>query len=102
MSPNTKRPAAYKIYLRSLRECRDWWPNLALIFVFGVIWMPVSLLLPVPLKIVIDNVIGEKSIERRIGYFVPSLLNDQHDLLILSIEMGIVLAALTIAHRIAE
>jgi ATP-binding cassette, subfamily B, bacterial len=48
------------LYLRAIREARPYWPLIGLYFVIGLLSTPLSLLTPVPLKIVTDSVIGDE------------------------------------------
>ena len=43
---------------RSLREARPYWRLIALFFAIGLLATPISLLAPVPLKVVTDSVLG--------------------------------------------
>jgi ATP-binding cassette subfamily B protein len=46
--------------LRILRETRDCWRALAGIAALNLLSIPVALLLPIPLKIVVDSVLGSQ------------------------------------------
>src|SRR5690349_9456433 len=47
-----------KIYCRALLQVKKFWADLLLILLLGFSWTPIALLIPIPVKIVIDNVIG--------------------------------------------
>jgi len=46
------------LYQRLLRQARPYWPHLAVLSGLGLLASPVALLTPVPLKIVVDSVLG--------------------------------------------
>jgi ATP-binding cassette, subfamily B, bacterial len=48
------------VLLRVLRECRSCWPHLGGIAVLSVLSLPLTLLYPLPLKIVVDSVLGTR------------------------------------------
>jgi ATP-binding cassette, subfamily B, bacterial len=55
-------PRRFSLTLRSLHELRHCWPQLALIAFLNVLSLPLTLLYPVPLKIAVDNVLGQKKL----------------------------------------
>jgi ATP-binding cassette subfamily B protein len=61
--------AAYR-YL--LRLARPYWPHLSLIFLLGLIAAPIALLLAYPLKIAVDNVIGNQPLPHVLQALLPS------------------------------
>ncbi|HMF92157.1 MAG TPA: ABC transporter ATP-binding protein [Candidatus Angelobacter sp.] len=54
---------------------RPYWPHLAAIFLLGAIAAPIGLLLAFPLKLVVDNVIGDLPLPHGIEVLVPSALH---------------------------
>src|SRR5262245_17683782 len=57
------------------RLARPYWPHLAAIFLLGAIAAPIGLLLAFPLKLVVDNVIGDLPLPHGIEVLVPSALH---------------------------
>jgi ATP-binding cassette, subfamily B, bacterial len=54
-------PDAYTdstLYKRLLAQARPYWPHLGILFVVGLLTTPIALLVPIPLKIVVDSVLG--------------------------------------------
>jgi ATP-binding cassette, subfamily B, bacterial len=47
------------IYRRALKEARAFWPHLAVILLLGLLETPLGLLAPLPMKVIIDSVIGD-------------------------------------------
>src|SRR5256886_8014821 len=48
------------LYRRLLRQARPYWLHLAALFGIGLLASPIALLNPVPLKIVVDSVLGSR------------------------------------------
>src|SRR2546426_8710864 len=48
------------LYRRLLRQARPYWLHLAVLFGIGLLASPIALLNPVPLKIVVDSVLGSR------------------------------------------
>src|SRR5574338_962814 len=46
------------LYRRLLAQARPYWPHLGGLFALGLLTTPIALLVPVPLKIVVDSVLG--------------------------------------------
>ena len=46
------------IYLRLLREARPFWGHIAAVFALSLLATPIALLAPLPLKVVVDHVVG--------------------------------------------
>src|SRR5258708_20531270 len=56
---------------RMMRQARPFWPHVLGIFLLSLLSTPVALLTPMPLKIVIDSVIGSRPLPRFIAALVP-------------------------------
>lgn len=50
------------VVIRLLGECRTCWPHLFAIFLLSFLSLPLTLLYPLPLKIVVDNVLGTEAL----------------------------------------
>lgn len=59
------------LYKRLLREGRAYWPHMAGLFFLKLVGIPLSLLQPLPLKILVDNVLGSKPLPGLLKSFVP-------------------------------
>ena len=72
----TTKPAysTWAIYRRVLRQIRPHWPGLGILLALGALETPVSLLMPLPLKIVVDSVLGPHPLPPFLKSFVPSWL----------------------------
>lgn len=59
--PETKA-TDFAIYRRLLWQARTCWPHITALFLLGLLTTPLALLAPVPLKIVVDCVIGSEPV----------------------------------------
>ena len=59
------------VFWRILQEARSYWPHLGGIFLLGLIAAPLALLLPVPLKIAVDSVIGTEPLPGFVEFLIP-------------------------------
>lgn len=60
-----------EIFRRLLLRARPWWGRLAGIFALGLLATPIALLAPLPLKIVVDHVLGDRPVGDLLGAVVP-------------------------------
>ena len=58
MGGNKRVSSAFDLYKRALFQVRPYWPNLTAILLLGLLAIPIALMLPVPLKIAVDSVLG--------------------------------------------
>lgn len=78
----TARDADRTLYRRLLRQVRPYWPYIAGIFAIDLCATPLALLAPVPLKIVVDTVIGAQPLPPVLEALLPSGLMDSKLLLL--------------------
>ncbi len=64
--------SAWAIYLRALQQTHPHWLGLAILLALGALAAPVALLMPLPLKIVVDTVLGSHPLPQFLDPFVPS------------------------------
>jgi ATP-binding cassette, subfamily B, bacterial len=57
---------------RLLRDARPYWRLLAFIFLLGLIAAPLALLTPLPLKIVVDYVLGDAAMPAAVAAYLPA------------------------------
>jgi len=60
------------LYRRLLRQARPYWTHLALLFGIGLLASPIALLNPVPLKIVVDSVLGTRPLPGILRHLLPA------------------------------
>src|SRR4051812_44582509 len=92
-----KSKGALRIYLRALREVRDYWPHLGVILLAGLLATPLTLLNPLPLKIIADSVLGHDPIA-----WPMSLITDQKSAFAAVIGLSLVLALVNLGYRFCE
>jgi len=75
------RPAKVALGRRLLRHARPYWPHITGIFLIDLLATPLSLLVPIPLKIAVDTVLGSDPLPA----FLDALLPDagRHSSLVL-------------------
>jgi ATP-binding cassette, subfamily B, bacterial len=94
---------AFHIYVRAFREVRPFWPWLALILTLGLASVPLSLLMPLPMKLVLDNVLGGKPLASFPARLVPAgIASDHSRLLVAAIGFSVVLGLISIAHKLVD
>ena len=82
-----------EIYRRLLRMARPHWPSIFAIFLLGLLATPVGLVTPLPLKIAVDNVIGDEPAPSWLG-FLPDSVTDSKDGLLVVVAVMVILIAL--------
>jgi ATP-binding cassette, subfamily B, bacterial len=80
----TARYSNRPLYRRLLRQVWPYWPYIAGIFVIDLCATPLSLLGPVPLKIVVDTVLGAQPLPSLLDALLPKAVMDSQ-LLLLSV-----------------
>ncbi|MFC2174216.1 ABC transporter transmembrane domain-containing protein, partial [Acidobacteriota bacterium] len=55
---NDKNYTVFAVYRRTLGQVKSYWPYLAILLFLGILATPIALLMPLPLKIAVDSVIG--------------------------------------------
>jgi ATP-binding cassette subfamily B protein len=53
-----RNPSTLRVYRRSLSEARDFWPHLGAILALGLLETPLVLVAPLPMKVIVDSVVG--------------------------------------------
>src|SRR4051794_9987581 len=64
------------LFRRVVREARRYWPQMVLIVVVELLATPLALLAPVPLKIVVDNVLGTQPPPPVLAPLIPAGASD--------------------------
>ena len=82
------------LYRRLLRQARPYWLHLAGLFGIGLLASPLALLNPVPLKIVVDSVLGSHPLPTYLRAFLPEGARSPVAILAVALGLLIVVAAL--------
>src|SRR5437899_10074690 len=62
------------VYRCLLRLARPYWPHFLIIFVLSLIAAPITMLLAFPLKIAVDNVVGNQPLPHALAMLLPGWL----------------------------
>jgi ATP-binding cassette, subfamily B, bacterial len=89
------RHGDFAILRRLLLEARPYWAHLAGIVSVEFLATPLALLAPLPLKIVVDSVVGTEALPRFLNRMVPPQWQEPTTLLIVAIAVLVVTAVLT-------
>jgi ATP-binding cassette subfamily B protein len=88
----SQRTGTFALSRRILRESRKFWPHIWLIFLVSLAATPLALLMPVPLKIVVDTVIGEQPLPSWLNWLLPSSVQYTNETLMLIFAAGLMVA----------
>ncbi len=66
-----KEDNGVNLYWRLWRQVRPYWRHLAGIFLLSLLSPPLALLTPLPLKIVVDNIVSNHPLPRILGAWLP-------------------------------
>src|SRR5437899_10853229 len=91
------------LYRRLLRQARPYWLHLAVLFGIGLLASPIALLNPVPLKIVVDSVLGSRPLPAWLAAALPAATT-RSPATLLAVAIGLLLgvAALAQGHGLAD
>ena len=99
----SRRPLPLTVYLRALKEARPWYLHLVGILLLGVLATPISLLVPFPVKVILDHVIGDQPLPRLLAEWLPvTVIGSKDALLIASIGFAVAITLLTVLHNTTE
>jgi len=70
-SPDTRRFGDMALYKRLLAEARPYWGHMAALFALGLVGAPLALLMPLPVQVIVDNVLGGKPLLPVVDALVP-------------------------------
>src|SRR5436309_315472 len=84
------------LYRRLLRQARPYWLHLAGLFGIGLLASPIALLNPVPLKIVVDSVLGTRPLPPAVRALLPETIAGSRGAL-LAAAVGLLLAVAALA-----
>src|SRR5437867_7408888 len=92
---SSRRYSDLTLYKRLLAQCRSCWLYIGSIFALQVLATPVALLTPVPLKLVVDNVLGNQPLPPYLANWLPEIVSSGSGLLVLSVSLLVVFAAVS-------
>ena len=89
-----------RLLVRLLRRARAYWPHIAAVFLLGLLAAPLALLAPVPLKIIVDSVLGGQPPTGVFGVIVPAGTSPEA-LLLMAVALLVVIAVATQLQQLA-
>ncbi len=87
------------LYRRLWREARPYWPHLAGMFLLSLLATPIALLVPLPMKIIVDSVLGSHPLPRLVDVVLPPPMHSKNALLAL---MVVFLVAIALVSQLKE
>ncbi len=93
-APADRRYSDRAIYRRVLREARSYWRHIFGIWLISLLSTPLALLLPLPLAIAVDSVLGDKPLPGFLDAIVPSAIQDSTNALLIFAVVLLVLVEL--------
>src|SRR6266404_1978311 len=84
------------LYRRLLRQARPYWLHLAVLFGVGLLASPIALLNPVPLKIVVDSVLGSRPLPAWLAAALPAAAT-RSPATLLAVAIGLLIAVAALA-----
>src|SRR5581483_5175975 len=61
-----------RLLRRLIHDARPFWPHLATIVLLSASAVPIALLLPLPLKLVVDSILGKQPLPHLLSRFISS------------------------------
>ena len=86
----------FALYRRLLRQARPYWLHLAVLFGIGLLASPIALLNPVPLKIVVDSVLGSRPLPVWLAATLPTAAT-RSPATLLAVAIGLLIAVAALA-----
>jgi ATP-binding cassette, subfamily B, bacterial len=96
----TQTAGDVRLMIRLLRRVRPFGPHIGGVFLLGLLATPLALLSPVPLKLVVDSVIGNRPLPGILAAVVPAGAGPE-ELLLLAVAMLAAIAVLTQLQELA-
>ena len=78
---------------RAARDARPYWPHLAGLLAVSLLAAPLALLIPVPLKIAVDSVLGSQPVPGALDAILPSAVTASDTALLVALGLLFVLIA---------
>jgi ATP-binding cassette subfamily B protein len=98
---NKKKYTSFELYRRLLVEARPYWRHLGALCCVTLLSTPLSLLIPLPLKIAVDSVIGSQPLPAFLRPVVPNAISGSPDaMLLFAVVLVIVIALFTGLQRL--
>src|SRR5688572_19827819 len=97
-----KRLTVSRLYLASLIQARPHWRQLTVVLFMGMLATPIALLTPLPLKIILDNVLGSQPAPPWLSMLPEGAMGSAPTMLMLAVALAVLTALLVGIHNFAE
>ena len=84
-----------QIYRRILGEARPYWAHIGVIFLLSLLATPIALLLPVPLAIAVDNVVGGNPLPGWLDALMPDSFQGTNGVLVFAVLLLVAVGLLS-------
>ena len=92
---DTRRYGGFELYRRLLLEARPCWPHILGLFLLSLLSIPIALLTPLPLKLVVDSVVGSHPLPLFLQEIGLAARPDPENVLLFAVGLTIALALLS-------
>jgi ATP-binding cassette subfamily B protein len=89
------------LFRRLLGEARPYWPHLLAVLFLNLLATPLTLLTPIPLKIVVDSVVGSEPLPEAVRAFLPEGMTAGTPLLVFATGLLLAIAGLNHLRELA-
>ena len=90
-----KQQSDITIFKRLIQEAKPYWEYIVFIFLLSLLAAPLALLVPVPLKIIVDSVIGDLPLPGVLDSFIPdSFVSSTYSLLLFAVILQVLVVVL--------
>lgn len=93
MSGPARKQSDFALYRRLLREARAFWPHIGALFILSVLAAPLTLLTPLPLKVVVDSILGTHPLPGWLAAVLPDGADSTGVTALLAVAVFVVLLA---------
>ncbi len=83
------------LYQRLLQQARPYWKLISGIFLIDILATPLALLVPIPLKIAVDSVLGDEPLPDFVYTLIPSAEQSNMVILVLAVILLVLIALLS-------
>lgn len=97
MMMDTDKYTDLTLYQRLLRQARPYWPHITGILVLNLLSTPLALLVPLPLKIVVDSAIGSHPLPAFLDALLPDAVS-RSDTVVLAFAVGLLVMISFLVH----
>jgi ATP-binding cassette, subfamily B, bacterial len=93
--PDSRRYGGFELYRRLLLEARPCWPHIFALCLLSLLSIPLSLLTPLPLKLVVDSVVGSHPLPLFLQVLGLDAHQDRDSILLFSVCLIVIIASLS-------